>query len=506
MKFYTNILTWYLKKRIHQINFFIKYPIDKQYQVLNTITYQAKKTIYGKKYGFSSLNNNYENFKQQIPIVTYEKLYPYIKKIIQGENNITWPSNIKYFAKSSGTTNSNMKLIPISDESLHECHYKAGKDLISIYINNHPTSKILHFKNLRLGGSNKIINNKNNIKQGDLSAILIDNLPFWCERLSTPNKKISLISEWESKLDIISNEMIKENIVSLTGIPSWMLILLQKIKTKKKIKYLDNLWKNIEVFFHGGIHFDSYRYQYEKLFKNKIRYYEIYNASEGFFAIQDQSHTNDLLLLLDYGIFYEFISTFDLKNKQYNKTISIESVELHKNYALIISTNGGLWRYIIGDTIKFTSLYPHKIQITGRTKHYINAFGEELIIENANIALKNTCKKTHCSIKEYTAAPIFMKNNKNGAHQWIIEFFKPPKNLIFFSEILDQELKKVNCDYKNKRYKNIILNPPKIEIARKNLFLDWMKKNNKLGGQNKIPRLSNERKYVEDILKFNYIK
>lgn len=503
MNFYQKILYWYFKKRIHKIDFFIKYPIEKQHEVLNTITYQAKNTIYGKKYGFSSLNNNYENFKKQVPIVNYETIYnPYIKKIIQGEKNITWPGKIKYFAKSSGTTNANSKIIPISNESLNECHYKAGKDLISIYINNHPNSKILNLKNLRLGGSNKIYK-KNNIKQGDLSAILIDNSPFWLEYLITPNKKIALISEWESKLAKITNQISKDNIVSLTGVPSWMLILLQKIKIQNKIKYLDDLWNNIEVFFHGGIEFSFYKSQYEKLFRKKLRYYEIYNASEGFFAIQDQYNSNDLLLLLDYGIFYEFISIIDLKNKQYNKALNIESIELNQNYALIISTNGGLWRYIIGDTIKFTSILPYRIKITGRIKNYINAFGEELIIENTDTALKITCEKTQSYIKEYTVAPIFMKYNSNGGHQWIIEFFTPPKNLQIFSQILDTELKKINSDYKAKRYKNMTLNPPKIEIGRKNLFLDWLKIKKKLGGQNKIPRLSNNREYIEDLLKMN---
>lgn len=504
MNFYKKILYWYFRKRINKIDFYIKYPIDTQYRVLNRITYQAKNTIYGKRYGFSSLNNNYENFKKQIPIVHYEKIYPYIQNIIKGEQNITWPGKIKYFAKSSGTTNSNSKFIPISNESLNECHYKAGKDLISIYINNHPESKILNFKNVRLGGSNKIYK-KNNIKQGDLSAILIDNLPFWIESLNTPNKKIALMSEWTSKLEKITNQIIKDNIVSLTGIPSWMLILLQKIKNQKKLKYLDDLWNNIEVFFHGGVDFTSYKIQYEKLFRKKIRYYEIYNASEGFFAIQDQYNSNELLLLLDHGIFYEFISTIDLKNKNYNNTITIESTELNKNYALIISTNGGLWRYIIGDTIKFTSILPYRIKITGRIKHYINVFGEELIIENANTALKITCEKTQCSIKEYTVAPIFMKENSNGAHEWIIEFLTPPKNLKIFSKILDNELQKINSDYKSKRYKNINLNPPKVEIGKENLFLDWMKKKKKLGGQNKIPRLSNTREYIEELLKINKI-
>lgn len=497
-----NILHWYLKKRIREIEYFIKFPQETQYNILKQLLNQAKNTIYGKQYGFQSIKN-YHDFKNNVPIVTYEKFEPYIRQARKGKKDVTWSGKIKYFAKSSGTTNSNSKFIPISNESLKKCHYKAGKDLLALYINNHANSKIFNFKNLRLGGSSKIYNIFNT-KYGDLSAILIENLPFWIEFFNVPNKEISLMSEWEAKLKAIANQIVNEQVVSFTGIPSWMLILLQKVKNIRKIEYLDEIWNNIEVFFHGGINFSPYKKQYDKLFKKSIRYYEVYNASEGFFAIQDQFNSSDLLLLLDYGIFYEFIS-MDKFMTQNPKIISIESVELHKNYALIISTNGGLWRYIIGDTIKFTSLNPHRIQITGRTQHYINAFGEELMIENAEIALKIVCDKTHSILKEYTAGPIFMKKNQQGSHQWIIEFIKGPENLEIFSKILDQELQKINSDYKAKRYKNIILNSPKIELARNNLFFDWMKQRGKLGGQNKIPRLSNTRIYIDELIKMNNI-
>lgn len=500
MNFIQSMLHWYLKKRIHQIECFIKFPIETQYEILNQLVYQAKNTFYGKLYRFNSIKN-YQDFKNQVPIVTYEEFEPYINRARKGEKNISWFGKIKYFAKSSGTTNSKSKFIPISNESLKECHYKAGKDLLAVYINNHPDSKLLSLKNVRLGGSSEIYKGFRT-KYGDLSAILIDNLPFWIEIFNTPNKKISLISEWETKIQAIIHEIIDKEVVSFTGIPSWMLVLLQKIKIEKKLDYLDELWNNVEVFFHGGINFSPYKKQYDVLFKNPIRYYEIYNASEGFFALKDQFNSNDLLLLLDYGVFYEFILVDEFENKN-PKIISLESVELNKNYAIVISTNGGLWRYVLGDTVKFTSLNPHRIKITGRTKHYINVFGEELMIENAESALNISCEKTESIIKEYTAAPIFMNENQKGSHEWIIEFVKKPKDIYIFSEIFDQELKKVNSDYEAKRYKNMTLNPPKIQLARNNLFFDWMKKRGKLGGQNKVPRLSNTREYIDELLGMN---
>lgn len=494
------VLHWYLKRRIHQIEYFIKFPKDTQYEILNQLVYKAKATFYGKLYRFHSIKN-YQDFKNQVPIVSYEQFEPYINRARKGEKDVIWLGKIKYFAKSSGTTNAKSKFIPISDESLEKCHYKSGKDLLSIYINNHSDSNLLNCKNVRLGGSSEIYNGFET-KYGDLSAILIDNLPFWVEIFNTPNKKVSLISEWETKLEAIINQIVDEEVVSFTGIPSWMLVLLQTIKTKKNVDYLDQIWNKAEVFFHGGINFFPYKKQYDRLFKKSIRYYEIYNASEGFFAFQDQFNSNDLLLLLDCGVFYEFIPMKEFGNEN-PMIVSLESVELNKNYALVISTNGGLWRYIIGDTIKFTSLSPHRIRITGRTKHYINAFGEELMIENTDTALKIVCEKTQSIIKEYTAAPIFMEGNQQGSHQWIIEFEKTPKDLQIFSEIFDEELKKLNSDYEAKRYKNITLNPPKIQEARSNLFFDWMKQQGKLGGQNKVPRLSNTREYIDELLSMN---
>lgn len=478
-------------------------PVETQTAILFKLLHQAENTIYGKKFHFESIKN-YEDYKKQVPLVHYEDFEPYIERARQGEKDVIWTGKIKWFAKSSGTTNAKSKFIPISQESLDDCHYKAGKDLLSVYINNHPESEVLSLKNVRLGGSNEIYKGFET-QYGDLSAILIDNLPFWVEIFNVPDKKVSLMSEWETKLGAIVSQVRKYDVASLTGVPSWMLVLLHRILQEEKIEYIDDLWKNIEVFFHGGINFSPYRSQYNAIFKKEINYYEIYNASEGFFALQDQYKSDELLLLLDYGIFYEFIPMDEFHNEN-PKVISLEDVEVNKNYALVISTNGGLWRYVIGDTIKFVSTKPHRIKITGRTKHYINAFGEELMIENAETALKVACQKTNSKIKEYTAAPIFMEQGEKGAHEWIIEFSELGSDLEKFNLALDEELKKVNSDYEAKRYKNITLNPPKITIARENLFFDWMKQRGKLGGQNKVPRLSNERKYIDELLELNYLK
>ena len=426
-----------------------------------------------------------------------------INRSRKGEQNIFWPSQIKWFAKSSGTTNSKSKFIPVSNESLEDCHYKAGKDMLSIYFNNNEDSQLLSGKSLRLGGSRELYND-NNTYFGDLSAIIIDNLPFWAELSSTPSHKVSLMSEWESKMKAIIKESISENVTSLAGVPSWMLVLLNNLIKKTNKNNILEIWPNLEVYFHGGINFNPYKSEYQKLFPDKnFKYYEIYNASEGFFGIQDQNNSDELLLMLDYGIFYEFIPLNSKNEYDEENIVSLEEIELYINYAIVISTNAGLWRYKIGDTIEFTCKNPYRIKVTGRIKHHINAFGEELIIDNAENALSKVLNKTNSEIVDYTAAPIFMKNKNEGAHEWMIEFKKNPKNIEEFTFLLDKELKKQNSDYEAKRYKNLTLNFPKINIAKKGLFYNWLKKNNKLGGQHKIPRLSNERTFIEELKKMN---
>lgn len=492
-----SILSWYLKKRIHQIDLFLKYPIEVQQEQLIKLLKSANNTHFSNLYQFENIQNH-EDFVQNVPLSTYETLEPYIEKQRVSNDKILWNSKIKWYAKSSGTTNAKSKFIPVSEESLNQCHFKGGKDMLTLFYTNNQDAELFTGKNLRLGGSSAVYED-NDAYFGDLSAIIIDNMPLWADLNSAPKQKTALMAEWESKIDTIVQETISENITSLAGVPSWMLVLLNKVLEKTGKSNILEVWPNLEVYFHGGVNFSPYKDQFKALIPSEsFKYYETYNASEGFFAIQDQNHQNDLLLMLDYGIYYEFIPMNEF-NDIHSKTIPLKDVELNTNYALVISTNGGLWRYIIGDTIKFTSLAPYRIKITGRTKHYINTFGEELIIENAEEALKKACENTNASIVDYTAAPVFMENKSNGAHEWLIEFNKHPNCIHHFNDILDQTLKEINSDYEAKRYKDLTLRKPIITIAKENTFADWLKSKNKLGGQHKVPRLSNHRNYIDEI-------
>ncbi len=498
---FNSIASWLLKKRYHQIELFLKYPAEVQQEVLQQLLNLAEETEIGKRYEFETIMD-YETYKNRVPIVTYEEMEPLIERTRRGEQNIFWPTSIKWFAKSSGTTNAKSKFIPVSMEALEDCHYKSGKDLLCLYLNNNENSQLFTGKSLRLGGSKELYED-NGTFFGDLSAILIDNMPFWAEMSSTPSNRVSLMSEWESKMYAIIEESIQENVTSLAGVPSWMLVLLNRVLEQTGKSHLFEVWENLEVYFHGGVSFNPYREQYAKLLPRKrFRYYEIYNASEGFFAIQDRNDEDDLLLMLDYGIFYEFIP-MDVFGTPQQKTVPLWEVALNTNYALVISTNAGLWRYQIGDTVRFTSLNPYRIKVTGRTKHHINVFGEELIIEYAEEALKRSCHQTGAEIKDYTVAPIFMKGKAKGAHEWLIEFRNTPEKMEGFRDALDQELQSLNSDYEAKRYNNMTLNQPKIQVARDNLFYDWLKAKGKLGGQHKIPRLSNDRAYIDELLQMN---
>jgi len=496
-----SIASWFLKKRIHQIELFLKYPIDVQEELLKNLLIKAKNTKIGKQYDFES-TKTYETFIERVPVTSYEDNESLYLRARKGETNIFWPTNIKWFAKSSGTTNSKSKFLPVSNESLEDCHYAASKDLLCLYLNNNPNSQLFVGKSLRLGGSKELYM-KNGTFFGDLSAILIDNMPFWAEFSSTPSSEVSLMSDWETKIQAIVNETINENVTSLAGVPSWMLVLLNNIIESTGKENLFDLWPNLEVYFHGGVNFDPYVDQYKKILpKNDFRYYEIYNASEGFFAIQDRNNSNELLLMLDYGIFYEFIP-MDSYGTEKETVIPLSQVEIGRNYAIVITTNAGLWRYKIGDTVRFTSVNPYRLKITGRTKHFINVFGEELIIENAENALKNVARITEAEIVDYTVGPIFMKDREKGSHEWIIEFKKPPSDFDQFAFLLDSHLQKVNSDYEAKRFNDTTLNFPTIHRGRRNLFHDWLKQNNKLGGQHKVPRLSNSREYLEELIKLN---
>ena len=497
---FNSIASWFLKKRIHQIELFLKYPVEVQQEVLMDLINFAKKTKIGYQYDFNSIKS-YTEFKQRVPIRSYEEISEEVNKCREGEDNLFWPTKIKWYAKSSGTTDSRSKFIPVSTEALENCHYKAGKDMLSLYINNNPDTQLFTGKSLRLGGSQELHQNQQNYF-GDLSSIIIDNMPLWAEINSTPSMRVSLMSDWDSKIKAILNECLSENVTSLVGVPSWMLVLLNQGLTKEKKSDIFEIWPNVEVYFHGGVSFRPYKNQYDQIFSsNPIHYYEIYNASEGFFAIQDQNDSDDLLLMLDYGIFYEFIPV----GHNQECIVEIQEVELFVDYELVITTNGGLWRYRIGDVVRFTSLSPFRIQITGRTKHFINAFGEEVVIENTDKAIEEASVKTGVKIVDYTVAPIYMSNNNSrGSHEWLIEFKDNPVNLDTFGKMLDQKLRELNSDYDAKRHKNITMSRPKISVAQKGLFDKWLRNYKKIGGQHKIQRLSNDRKFIENLLKIEF--
>ena len=489
-----------MKTRLPQLQKSIDNPHEVQQKVLNYLLENARNTSYGKEYRFNDINN-FRQFQEQVPIISYEDLLPYINKILAGEKNVLWPGPLKWFAKSSGTTAGRSKFIPVTKEALEECHYKGGKDMLSIYCSNHPDTKVFSGKMLAMGGSSEIIDPKSGSYHGDLSSIILRNLPFWAEMLRTPDLETALMSDFERKLDKMAEITSREDVTNISGVPSWMLIFLNKILHYTGKTDLSEVWPNLEVFFHGGVSFKPYREQFNHIISSpRMNYMETYNASEGFFGIQDESNSQELLLMLDYGIYYEFAPIREWE-EEYPKTLTLDEVEKDVNYALIISTNAGLWRYKLGDTVKFTSLSPYRIRVSGRTKHFINAFGEELIVENAETALKAASERTDAIIKEYTAGPIFLTNEKAGGHEWLIEFKLAPPNIQEFTEIMDTELKKSNTDYEAKRKGDMALKFPTLKVVPCGTFYNWMKSRNKLGGQNKVPRLSNNREYVDAILK-----
>ncbi len=501
MAIINSILSWFLKKRIPQIEHFKKNPHEVQNNLMLDLVKTARHTEWGEKYDYKSIKT-YDDFKNRVPISEYEQIKPYINRLITGEKNILWPGNIKWFAKSSGTTSDKSKFIPVSYESLHNCQYKGGKDVLSIYCHNRPDSMVFDGKGLTIGGSHNVSEIHKESYLGDLSAILLQNMPFWAEMLRTPDISVALMSDWENKLEKIAKETIIENVTNISGVPSWNLILLKKILEITGRSDVLEVWPKLELFIHGGVSFTPYREQYNKLIPSDSMYYlETYNASEGFFAIQDIENSEEMLLMLDYGIFYEFIPMEEL-NKDFPKTITLEQVEKGKNYALIISTNGGLWRYLIGDTVQITNTMPYRIKISGRTRNFINAFGEEVIVDNTDKAIYKACKESGAIIKEYTGAPVYLNEKRFAAHEYLIEFEKEPENIESFAKIFDKELQNINSDYEAKRTKDIMLKNLIVRNMPEGTFYNWMKKRNKIGGQNKVPRLYNTRKYVDQILEF----
>jgi len=489
------------RMRLWRIEAWKNNPLDAQREVLQELVTSAQYTEFGRKYNFSRLFTVRE-FKTAVPISEYSDIKNYIERIMHGEQNILWNTPIYWFAKSSGTTSDKSKFIPISDESLQDGHYKASKDVLSLYYRFNPESELLTGKGLVIGGSHNINPMNNEAQYGDLSAVLFQNSPFWAHWLRTPDLNIALMDEWESKIERIAEATIKENVTSVSGVPTWTIVLIKRILEITGKQTIGAVWPSLELYMHGGVSFTPYKEQVEKLIGRDINYLEMYNASEGFFAAQEKPGDEGMLLFTDHGIFYEFMPVNEY-GKKHPSTIGLQEVETGKNYALVISTNGGLWRYLVGDTIEFVSLNPYRIKVTGRLKHYINAFGEEVIVDNTDKAIAEACRKTGAVVNDYTVAPVYFSVSSNGAHEWLIEFEKEPENTEAFIAELDQALKNFNSDYEAKRHKNIALRLPQLHSLPRGTFAAWLRSKGKLGGQHKVPRLSNERKYVDDILQFN---
>ena len=501
MTFIPTIIRRLYAGRLNQIDDFRKNPVDVQQKVLSDLLAFASTTELGRQYGFSSISS-VAAFQSRVPLNSYEDYLPLVERMRAGEDNVTWPGSIRWFAKSSGTTSTKSKFIPVSRESLYKCHFQAAKDILTIYCSNYPSTRMFSGKALTLGGSTRINQAGNNSVYGDLSAVLLSNSPFYAELIRTPEREIALIEDFEKKLELITRITSKQNVTSFSGVPSWYLTLIKSVLAYTGKSSLLDVWPNLEVFFHGGISFTPYREIYKKLIPgDQMHYMETYNASEGFFGIQDDPGKNDMLLMLDYGIFYEFIPAGAVGSDS-SPALTLGEVKKDVNYAIVISTNGGLWRYLIGDTVVFTETNPFRFRISGRTKHFINAFGEELIAENAEKALENACRETGASILEYTAGPVFMGESSRGTHEWLIEFEKEPDELQKFTRILDDTLKSINSDYEAKRYKDINLVMPIVRSVPTGTFTRWLKSRNKLGGQNKVPRLSNTRDFIEELYGF----
>lgn len=493
--------SWFFRRRIPQIEHFMLHPEEVQQNTLRHLLKTARNTEYGRKYDFKNIKI-LSQFQEQVPVTSYADFLPYIERLMKGEQNLLWPSTIKWFAKSSGTTSSKSKYIPVSKEALKTCHFAGGRDMIALYVRNYPDTKIFTGKNLSIGGSqeNKFSNRKKDIQTGNISAIVMKNLPSWAQYSRTPNLDLTMMGNWEEKIKKIAAVTSKQRVASMAGSPMWLLLLLQQILEDNKVQYIQDVWPDLEVFFHGSVSFTPYRPLFQKIDRdNRLRYMDIYNATEGFFGLQDQPNDPSMLLMLNYGIFYEFIPAEDFESES-PKVLSLSEVEEGKNYSMVISTNSGLWRYKIGDTVKFTSTSPYRFTISGRTKHCINIFGEDLFIEHAEQGLSAASEKTGAIVENYTAAPKYYGEGKKGYHEWVVEFAQPPKDMEEFSRFLDQKLCEINTDYAEKRKLNTAIEKPFVHNVPHGTFYTWLKNSGKLGGQHKVPRLSNSRELVEEIL------
>lgn len=503
MKLLSPAISKLARMRLWRIQNWTNHPVAAQREVLQNLVTAGQYTVYGKKYHFTRLFT-VKDFKKNVPIREYDDLRPYILRMMEGEENVLWNTPVNWFAKSSGTSSDKSKFIPISDESLQDNHFQANKDVLTNYYKNFPGSDLLTGKGLVIGGSHQINKLNDDIQYGDLSAVLMQNSPFWGQWLRTPELSIALLDEWETKIEQLAQATADENVTSIAGVPTWTLILLKRILEIKNKATIKEVWPNLELYINGGVSFVPYREQFKQIIGAPINYLEVYNASEGFFAAQEKPDDDGMTLFTEHGIFYEFMPVEEY-GKPSPQTVGLNEVELNKNYALVISTTGGLWRYLVGDTIRFTSLNPYRIIVSGRLKHYMNAFGEEVIVDNSDKAIAMASQKTNSIVSDYTAAPVYFSSNNNGAHEWLIEFEKEPESLDQFTAALDTELKNTNSDYEAKRHKDIALRMPLVRMLPKGTFSQWLRSKGKLGGQHKVPRLSNERKYIEEILsmKFN---
>jgi len=496
----STMMNWYFRKRLASMETAVKNAAEVQLNVLKRLVSDARDTEWGRMHDFKSIQN-YNDFKNRFPLQDYETLKPHIERIMQGVPDVLWPGEIIWFAKSSGTTNDKSKFIPVSYETLEECHFMGGKDILTYYCLNEPESSVFDGKSLLIGGSHKINSFNENSFYGDLSAVLMNNMPTWANLLKTPDKSIALMDDWELKLEKMARQVIHENVTSISGVPTWTIVLMEKLMAMKGVNNISEVWPNLQLYIHGGVSFTPYRDRFRQLIKSEdMRYMETYNASEGFFGLQNDLSDPSLLLMPDYGIFYEFVKVSDL-GSEFPPTCLLGEVETGVNYAVVISNSSGLWRYQLGDTIAFSSTAPYKFLITGRTKLFINAFGEEVVIENAERAIAHACRVTDSKVRDYTAAPVFMDQDDHAGHEWLIEFEKAPHSIQDFAVALDAKLKEVNSDYEAKRHKDIALKMPRIQSVPDNTFYNWLKKKGKLGGQHKVPRLSNDRALLEDILK-----
>lgn len=493
------VATWYFKRELSRIEHVTKNPVETQEAMFRYLMFQGKGTAFGQQYALGEVAN-LDDLRRRFPVQDYDTLKPWIERVMNGEQNVLWPSPINWFAKSSGTTSDKSKFIPVSKEALDDCHYQGGRDLLAMYLHHHPESKLFSGKGLVMGGSHQVNQLNEHSKYGDVSAVMMQNMPLFGQMVKTPKLSIALMSEWEEKIERIAEHTVNQNVTHIAGVPTWTIVLIRRLFEMKGTDNLRDIWPGLELYIHGGVSFMPYRDQFKELIRGDgMHYVETYNASEGFFAFQDCPDADDMLLMPDYGVFYEFIPAEEMHSDD-PKTCSWGEVETGKIYAVVITTNCGLWRYKLGDTIRFTTLFPHRIQISGRVKHFINAFGEEVIADNSDKAIDAACKATGAVMKEYTAGPVYMQGTGKGGHEWIIEFEKAPADKDLFVRELDAALQKVNSDYEAKRHKDMALLLPIVQIAPPGTFYKWMQQRGKLGGQHKVPRLSNDRKYVEDIL------